>query len=233
MPGAPGLPRTDDLTPPPERLQRRLAGSARLLARRVYRVEVLDEQHFPTSGPVVVAATHTGFADGPLMTLFAPRPLHALTKVEMFVPPTGGLLRRAGLIPLTRATVDVRAVRLSLRVLADGGVVGIFPEGTRGAGDVLHAHGGAAYLALVSGAPVLPLVFLGTRRPGSAATWPARGSRIVMRYGEPVGVPQRPWPRRRADVAEVTGLVQQALVELRARALADSGLPAPGPLPPH
>ena len=147
-------------------------------------MQITGQQHFPAAGPVVVAANHSGFIDGPLMAIMAPRPLHALTKREMFAGAMGPFLRQSGQIPLWREAVDPLAVRTALRVLRDGGCVGVFPEGTRGAGELLTTEGGAAYLALVTGAPVLPLVYLGTREPGgSTNSIPPKGTRVVMQYG--------------------------------------------------
>ncbi|MCW2759497.1 MAG: glycerol acyltransferase [Nocardioidaceae bacterium] len=226
------LPRTADQRRPHDYLLRGFGGAARTIVRRIYDVDVYGAEHFPASGPVVVAANHTGFADGPLMAIFAPRPLHALTKSEMFDGPMGVFLGAAGQIPLIREEAsDLHAVRLALRVLGTGGAVGIFPEGTRGTGEMLTAHGGAAYLALVSGSPVLPLVFLGTRRAGSAATFPPRGSRFVMQYGEPLDLGATPWPRRSAEVARATEQVRLALSGLLQQAVDRHGIPTPGPLP--
>ena len=84
--------------------------------------------------------------DGPLMAIFAPRPVHALTKIEMFRGFLGRFLTAAGQIPLDRFHTDPRAVRLAVHVLREGGVVGIFPEGARGAGELDLFHRGAAYL---------------------------------------------------------------------------------------
>ena len=104
----------------------------------------------------------------------------------MFEGRTGRFLRRSGQIPLDRFATDPRAVRTSLRVLRDGGAVGIFPEGTRGDGELHRFHHGAAYLALVSGAPVVPVILLGTRMPGGdIGSLPPKGATIDMVFGEP------------------------------------------------
>ena len=77
-----------------------------------------------------------GFIDGPLLAILAPRPVHALTKREMFTGALGPFLRQSGQIPLWRETVDPVAVRTACGSLRDGGCVGVFPEGTRGAGEL-------------------------------------------------------------------------------------------------
>ena len=66
--------------------------------------------------------------------------------------------------------MDLRAIRIAVQALREGLAVGVFPEGTRGAGDMTSPRAGAAYLALVTGAPVVPVSFLGTRMPGGTRT---------------------------------------------------------------
>ena len=79
---------------------------------------------------MIFACNHVGVVDGPLLAIFAPRPVHALTKEEMFKGFMERFLLSAGQIPLDRFHTDPRAVKTCLRVLRDGHVVGIFPEGS-------------------------------------------------------------------------------------------------------
>jgi 1-acyl-sn-glycerol-3-phosphate acyltransferase len=119
----------------------------------------------PTDGPVVLACNHVGWLDGPLLAICAPRPVHALTKREMFDGRMGAFLRGSGQIPLDRFGADPGALKACLRVLGDGGAVGIFPEGTRGPGNVDTVFAGAGWLAARAGAPVVPIAIRGTVRP--------------------------------------------------------------------
>jgi 1-acyl-sn-glycerol-3-phosphate acyltransferase len=208
-----------------------LRGALAAVARHRWALEVHGVEHVPMHGPVVFVANHIGFLDGPLLAIVGPRPVHALTKRELYAGPMGAFLRFAGQIPVDRFHIDPRAVRRGLRVLRDGGAVGMFPETTRGAGDMAHAAGGAAYLALVTGAPLVPTAFLGTRQAGSARTFAPAGSRIVMAYGAPVRVAPRPWPRRPEHVHEATEQTRQAVIDLVAATERATGLSLPGPLP--
>ena len=88
----------------------------------------------------------------------------------MFRGPLGRFLRLAGQIKLDRFRTDPQAVKTAVRALRDGLVVGIFPEGTRGTGELERFHRGAGYLALVTGAPVVPVIIFGTRDPGGASS---------------------------------------------------------------
>jgi 1-acyl-sn-glycerol-3-phosphate acyltransferase len=203
----------------------------RALGRR-YDVRVHGAGHVPRSGPAIVAANHTGVMDGPLMAIFSPRPVHALTKVEMFQGKTGLALHAAGQVPLDRLHTDVRAIRICLRVLEDGGVVGIFPEGNRGAGDLTRFHGGAAYLALVSGAPIVPLMMFGTRPAGGGKNaTPLTGGVIDLVYGVPLTVARQPWPRTRALVAETSASLRERMLADLDAGLHLTGQTLPGPIP--
>jgi 1-acyl-sn-glycerol-3-phosphate acyltransferase len=205
----------------------------RFVVRRRFAVAEHGAENVPATGPVILAANHIGVADGPLLGLFGPRPVHVLTKREMFAGRTGSFLRRVGQIPLDRFAPDLLAVKTCLRVLADGHAVGIFPEGTRGAGELTRFHRGAAYLALASGAPVVPVTFFGTREPHAGTkALPPRGSRVDIVYGAPYSVAHQPWPRTKKQV-ELTSLDLRVhmLVALDA-ARTRTGLQLPGPLPP-
>lgn len=227
-----GLPRTDDVAVPSTWLLHGGRPLSRWLIRRRYDVRVHRAHLMPRTGPVVVAANHVGVIDGPLMAIFAPRPVHALTKHEMFEGRLGRFLRWSGQVPLDRFHTDPRAVKTSIALLRRGRAVGIFPEGARGAGELELFHRGAAYLAMVTGAPVVPMMMFGTREPGgSSSSLPRRRAVIDLVLGAPYAVDAVPWPRTRDDVGEASRL-------LRARMLADLeesarllGRSLPGPLP--
>lgn len=217
---------------PPRAMLTRLRPTARAVFRRRWDVAVHCSERVPVAGPVILAANHIGVLDGPLLAIFSPRPVHALTKREMFEGRTGRFLRRSGQIPLDRFAADPRAVRTSLRVLRDGGVVGVFPEGTRGDGELRTFHHGAAYLALVSGAPVVPAVFLGSREPGGGIdSVPARGARIDLLFGEPVSPGAAPWPRTPGMVRDASMLLRERLAATLDEARRTTGRDLPGPLP--
>ena len=203
----------------------------RVVRRRVP-VRVHGAEHVPERGPVIMAGNHVGVMDGPLLTIFAPRPVHTLTKVEMFRGLLGWGLRRSGQIPRDRYHVDPHAVKVCLRVLRSGGVIGIFPEGARGAGEFERFHLGAAYLGMVTGAPIVPVVQFGTRAPGAGSNaMPPKGGVVDMVLGAPLTLEQQPWPRRHHDVAANTVRLRRHMIDHLARAERLTGRTLPGPLP--
>jgi len=195
-------------------------------------VRVDDPGNVPASGPVIFASNHIGVIDGPMLAIFAARPVHALTKIEMFKGPMGSFLWHSGQIPLDRFHPDPRAVKTCVGALRDGRAVGIYPEGTRGAGDLERFHLGAAYLALVTGAPVVPVTMLGSREPGgTSGSLPPRGAAIDMVFGETWRTEQVPWPRTREQVAKTSLLLREHMLVQLDRARASTGRELPGPLP--
>lgn len=205
---------------------------ARRIIRLRYDVRVHHAERFPAAGPVVVAANHIGVIDGPLLAIFAPRPVHALTKREMYAGRLGRFLHLVGQVPLDREHTDPEAIRTSLQILAAGGAVGVFPEGTRGDGELQTFRAGAAYLAMVSGAPVVPITFLGTREPGGqSGSLPPRGSRIDIVVGRPFPVARCDWPRTREQIGAMNALLARHMRDDLRNALDETGRALPGPLP--
>ena len=226
------LPRSDGAVHPSHRLLRLLRPAGRAWFRRRYDVRVHGAQHVQPTGPHIVASNHIGLLDGPLLAAFAPRPVHALTKKEMFEGRTGLALRAVGQIPLSRHEVDPSAMKDCLRVLRDGGVVAIYPEGTRGSGELERFENGVAYLALVSGAPVVPLAVFGTREPGGGIdSVPAKGARFDLVFGSPVYLDQQPWPRRQVEVRRAAEALRKNLRDHLVEARRITGRELPGPIP--
>lgn len=227
-------PRTVGVAAPPEQPLRALRPAGVQVLRTWYDVRVHGGEHVPAGGPVLLAGNHIGLFDGPLLTVLAPRVVHALVKREMFEGIGGPLFRGLGQIAVERAGVDPHPVKQSLRVLRDGGVVAVYPEGTRGRGDVAHSRMGAAYLAMVTGALVVPVAHLGTRRDGeSVHAVPRRGSRLDLVFGPPLRPASRPvcWPRRQAEVAELAEQLRVGLAAHVQRAVRLTGQRLPGEPP--
>ena len=165
----------------------RVAGIA--VMHSLWRPRVLGAWRVPAQGPVILAANHSGLLDGPMLFGTAPRPVHFLIKREVFTGPLAPFLRGLGQLPVDRTAADRAAVASALAVLKRGGVLGIFPEGTRGEGDFASLRSGLAYFALRSGAPVVPVACFGTGEHGRVVRGlpPLRG-RIDIVFGEPFHV---------------------------------------------
>ena len=227
---SPDLPHTGHLPPGREGLLRIVRPIARLALRAYWRIQVHGAEHVPDTGPVILAANHLALLDGPILVAITHRLTFAMAKQELFVGFGGRLLAQVGQISLDRHRIDLHAMRRAIQVLRSDNVLAVFPEGVRVGGDVAFARGGAAYLAMVVGAPVVPVAILGTREPGQTKSQlPRRGAPIHVTFGPPIAVPARPWPRRKVEVAELTEVLRQRLADHVVAAQALTGLPLPGP----
>ncbi|MBB2921665.1 1-acyl-sn-glycerol-3-phosphate acyltransferase [Cellulomonas cellasea] len=199
----------------------------RLLAHGVWDTRVTGTGNLPADGPVLLAANHLGVLDGPVLFGVTPRPVNLLVKHEMFRGPVGALLRWCRQIPVDRAN-GRPALTAALAVLTDGGVVGVFPEGNRGRGDVTSARAGIAWLAVNSGATVLPVAVLGTRRTGeSVRHLPAPRRRLAVEFGAPLDLAAAPGASRREALAAAQEAIRTGLASHVTAAAARTGLTLP------
>ena len=176
---------TDATAPHPNRARTgRLIG--KFLFTTLYAGKARHADRVPATGPVILVANHAAFLDGPLVFGMAPRPVSFLVKREAFSGFWGWTIRNVGQIPIDRTVGDRAALSTATAVLESGGAVGIFPEGNRSSGDVEQVNQGAAWIALRTGAKVVPVAVMGTRVPGKTKdSWPRPRSRLTVDFGEP------------------------------------------------
>jgi 1-acyl-sn-glycerol-3-phosphate acyltransferase len=193
------------------RLELMQGGAARAIGL-LGRIRVVGGAGIPTHGPIVLAMNHCSLLDGPLMCGLVERPVSCLIKSEAFVPGLGRLLHEAGQISVARDAIDPAPVRRCLEILWAGGVVGIFPEGTRGDGSARLARPGVGYLALRTGATVIPVAGHGTARLGRTLG----RAQVLVAVGEPMrfAVHARNSPLNRRRSAEVTEVIRARLAAL-------------------
>lgn len=168
----------------------------RLLLGSLAHVRIEGVENVPRDGPLIVATNHLSSMDPPVLGAWLipalGRPIYWLTKEEALAwPLVGPLLARYGCFPLRRGAGDAEAMRVALDLLESGGVLSVFPEGTRsGTGTLARGKPGIAMLALRSGAPILPVAIAGSERLIPArGRLPRPGAAIRLRVGPPW------WPR--------------------------------------
>jgi 1-acyl-sn-glycerol-3-phosphate acyltransferase len=169
----------------------------RPLAKAIWRPVVEGTQNVPRSGGVLLASNHLSFMDSVVIPIVAPRQVVFLAKKEYFEG-TGvrGRLRRAwfeatGMVPVdrddTRAAID--SLDIALEVLRRGDAFGVYPEGTRSRdGRLYRGRTGVAQLALVSGAPIVPVGLIGTDQLQPVGTTVPRLAKVTVRFGAPIRV---------------------------------------------
>jgi 1-acyl-sn-glycerol-3-phosphate acyltransferase len=168
--------------------------------RVVFQPRTDGVETFPAQGPVLLVANHQSFSDSLFMPLAAPRPVKFLAKAEYFDQRglkgrlSAGFFRGVGSIPIDRsgAAAADPALTTALRLLSEGEVVGLYPEGTRSPdGRLYKGHTGVARIALTARCPVVPCAIAGTDRvqpTGQKIPVPSfkPGGRIHVVFGEPL-----------------------------------------------
>ncbi|GJF22986.1 1-acyl-sn-glycerol-3-phosphate acyltransferase [Streptomyces sp. HO565] len=179
----------------------------------LWKPRVLGAWRVPTTGPLIFAVNHAHNIDGPMVMGVAPRPTHFLIKKEAFVGPLGPFLTGIGQLKVDRHSADRTAIGQALGVLENGGVLGIFPEGTRGEGDFASLRAGLAYFALRGGAPIVPVAVLGSsERPGRLIkALPPLRSRVDVVFGDPFDAGDGSGRRTRKALDEATERIQKQL----------------------
>ncbi len=150
------------------RLQRALLRClARTLTFVALRVTLNGIENFPKQGPMLVVINHLGDADVfPLLAFLPPvAPLEALAKIELYDHwLVGPFFRMYGVIWIHRGRPDRKAIRAALDGLAEGRIIALAPEGRQSViGGLEEGNEGAAFLALKSGAPIVPVALTGTQ----------------------------------------------------------------------
>ncbi|HEX9546589.1 MAG TPA: lysophospholipid acyltransferase family protein [Acidimicrobiales bacterium] len=158
--------------------------------RASYDVEVTGLGGVPLDRPVILAANHRSFMDSIFLPLVWPSHIAFIAKAEYFDHwSTAWFFRGTGQIPLRRGLGSAagEALGAARNVLAAGGTIGIYPEGTRSRDGKLHrGNSGPARLALTSGAPIVPVGLVGTanvQAPGQKVPRPFR--HVAVRFGPP------------------------------------------------
>ncbi|MFD7335775.1 lysophospholipid acyltransferase family protein [Streptomyces violascens] len=165
------------------------------LLRWLFRPCVEGAGRVPEAGAVILAGNHQSFTDQFLLGVTLRRRLTFLAKQEYFTAPgltgraTAAFFRALGQIPVDRSGKDAAqsALDTALQVLGDGGVLGVFPEGTRSHdGRLYKGKVGVAAMALRSGAPVVPVAMIGTFEAQPKGRRLPRRVPITLRFGEPL-----------------------------------------------
>lgn len=179
-----------------------------LLTHLMSRFTILGKENVPEEGPLIVVTNHFHFIDAAILILASPWPLEFLADFEMpNVPPWLKFFPDFyGTYDVAQGTPNLEALRASEAVLAQNGVLGIFPEGRVHQPPLKEALPGAAYLALRTRAPILPVGIYSDNHWDVAGTLRQSGRRLraFCKFGpvfelEPTENPRRP---SRSEIAE-------------------------------
>jgi 1-acyl-sn-glycerol-3-phosphate acyltransferase len=135
------------------------------ILRLWFRPRITGAEHVPARGAAIIAANHKSFLDAFFLAIATRRQVRYMAKTELIKGLLGWLFVRLGAFPVRRGEADAEAMQTALLILEQGGLVVVFPEGTR----VEHPHAlgsphhGAGRLALATGAPIIPVAIAGTQ----------------------------------------------------------------------
>lgn len=166
--------------------RRLLLGSLRAFLKLATHCEVSGRENIPAAGPLLLVFNHIAHLDGLLVLATMPFEVEGIGLSDLFrVPVTGQILRLYGLIPVHRDQYDREVLRRALEALSSGKALALAPEARQSpTGSLERGRTGAAYLALRSAAPLLPIGITGTERV-YAAWRRLRRPRLKMNIGVP------------------------------------------------
>ncbi|MED3625309.1 lysophospholipid acyltransferase family protein [Neobacillus thermocopriae] len=170
-----------------------------------YRIEAIGMDQVPKEGGVLICANHIHNFDPIVVGITAPRPVHFMAKEELFrVPVLSGIVRKCHAFPVKRGMSDREALRQGIKVLKEGHVLGLFPEGTRSkTGELGKGLAGAGFFALRTDCTVVPCAIIGPYKS-------LRKLKVI--YGKPL--PMNELRSAKASAEEVTELIMAEIHKL-------------------
>ncbi|TES85457.1 1-acyl-sn-glycerol-3-phosphate acyltransferase [Candidatus Aerophobetes bacterium] len=195
-----------------------LWGLTLIIFKVSFKIKIRGKENIPSKGPAVVASNHLSYLDPIVLGLITPRRMNFIAKEELF----GNSLFRAlitqlGAFPLKRERFDRAGYERALAILREGGILILFPEGTRAQhGKPGHLRQGAVRIALRAGVPLVPIVIAGTDSILPRGKRTIRLGKIRVEVGKPlaaVKLDKTQDSRRETD--ELLGSLKRRMKKLR------------------
>lgn len=145
----------------------------------VFRVKKVGKENVPKTGAYIMCANHTSNWDAPILVSCTNRKMHVMAKAELFKNKfIYWFAEKCCVFPVKRGGMDIESMKHSLKVLKDGEILMLFPEGTRhGMNKNGKAQNGAAFMTLRTGKPVIPVGIQGVMKPFH---------KVTLNYGKPL-----------------------------------------------
>lgn len=176
-----------------------------VIYRATFRIEVIGSENVPKDGGVLLCSNHISNFDPPMVGICAPRAIHFMAKEELFkYPVIKQIMKSINAFPVRRGMGDKQALRQGLKLLKEGEVLGLFPEGTRSkTGQLGEGLAGAGFFALRSEAYVVPAAIIGSYRPFS---------KVRVIFGKPIDMERL--RVEKASAKEATQAIMSSIGEL-------------------
>ncbi|WP_417899993.1 lysophospholipid acyltransferase family protein [Bacillus haimaensis] len=176
-----------------------------VVLKPLYRIKVVGGENIPKEGPVLLCSNHIDNLDPPVVGITSPRTVHFMAKEEVFrVPILKTLLPKLHAFPVKRGMSDREALRTAIKVLKEGHLLGLFPEGTRSkTGELQKGLAGAGFFALRSEAVVVPCAIIGPYK----AFQP-----LKVVYGKPIDFTE--YRKEKVSAEEATLIIMNSIKDL-------------------
>ena len=202
------------------------------ILRTLFRPWVEGAEHIPTEGGAILASNHLSFSDSIFLPLKVPRRVTFLAKADYFTGKgvkgvlTKGFMSGVGQVPIDRSggAASEAALRTAKRILSEGNLLGLYPEGTRSPdGRLYRGKTGVARMAIEAGVPVIPVAMIGTDKSQPVGkVLPNLRVRPGVVFGPPLDFTRYVGQENDRDVLrKVTDEVMYAIMTLSGQTYAD------------
>lgn len=182
--------------------------------RIFHRLKIYGRENIPKKEAFIIVSNHMSYYDPPLIWAISyPRIVNFMAKEQFFkIPGVGLLLRSLKAFPIKTEKINKKALSRAMQVIKQGGVVGVFPEGTRIKGNkkpqIFH---GASFLALKTTAPVLPVGVIGTDKVVPEGARIPRAAPVSIRFGKPINFDSK----NKIDLRSISNKIMQEINGLK------------------
>ena len=137
-----------------------------LLLKIFWRMEVIGTENVPERGGMIIASNHVSYLDPVVLGAATKRKIHFIAKKEVFNNIFSSIfLKSLNAFPVDRKKIDMPAFKKTISILKKGGILGIFPEGTRSInGELQELKLGVVKIAMKAGVPIVPVGIIGTHK---------------------------------------------------------------------
>jgi 1-acyl-sn-glycerol-3-phosphate acyltransferase len=181
----------------------------RAFMKLLFRIEINGEENIPQNDGALICPNHYSNWDPLLVAVCLPRRIRFMAKHQLFKNPIlRFVLLKLGMYPVRRGEADLNAIKTTLKILKDNGLVGLFPEGTRIKGGQLgKANAGVAMLSIKSGKSVIPVCISGKYKPFS---------KLRVIFGQPIDFTKYKKDKMtNDDFLELSQIVMERIRELK------------------
>jgi 1-acyl-sn-glycerol-3-phosphate acyltransferase len=152
----------------------------------LFKLRVVGLENVPRTGAAMLASNHAAWIDIPLLAYPVPRATHYMAKIELFQTALlGGIIGMMGAFPVRRGEGDRESLRTAERLLGQGELIAIFPEGHRSESGLMRGLPGAALIALRANVPVVPVAIINSRAVFQKGHIVIHRPTVTVRYGKP------------------------------------------------